>query len=364
MLLLLLEVIALHMARYYVACISSEIFIVKLEEQLKREIRGFGYAYNTEKAYLQNYRKFVGFTKNKYGSYRHPKDLTKHDVADFLTHLAADKNLAADTQRVALSSIKFLYDKVLELDIGIVDFTRSAKAKKLPVVMTFRETEAMLGQFRGIQSLQSSIMYGCGLRVSDCLRLRVKDLDFDSNTIQINDSKGNKNRLLMMPQAIKQDLQHHVDFVRTVFDEDRSNDLPGVWVPTAIDEKAPSWGKSWGWFWLFPAKKISKDPRAAKLRRHHLKPDSYAPAMKAAKDRLGITKEVVPHTWRHSFATHMLLQGCDLRTLQRLLGHASLKTTEIYLHVVETMSERLVSPLDRLEQFVKTEHQTDSDVVS
>jgi len=358
MLLLLLEVIALSLARYYVACISTVRFVVKLEEQLKREIRGVGYAFNTEKAYLQNYRKFVQFTKNKYGGYRHPKDLTKRDVADFLTHLAADKNLAADTQRVALSSIKFLYDQVLGLDIGIINFTRSTKPRKLPVVMNFRETEAMLAQFRGLQSLQSSIMYGCGLRISDCLRLRVKDLDFDSNTIQINDSKGNKNRLLMMPQTIKKDLQRHVDAVRVVFDEDRRDDLPGVWLPTSIDKKAPSWGKSWGWFWLFPAQKISKDPRASKLRRHHLKRDSYAPAMKAAKNRLGMTKEVVPHTWRHSFATHMLLQGCDVRTLQRLLGHASMKTTEIYLHVIEAMSERLVSPLDRLEQFVSTERQS------
>ena len=326
---------------------------MKLEEQLRREIISAGYAYNTEKAYLQNYRKFIQFAKKKYGDYRHPRELNKYDVADFLTHLAADKNLAADTQRVALSAVKFLYDKVLDLDIGIVEFTLSTKPKKLPVVMTFRETEAMLGQFYGVRKLQSAIMYGCGLRISDCLRLRVKDLDFGGNSVQINDSKGNKNRLLMMPQSIKHDLQEHVESIRSAYDQDRKDNLPGVWMPSAIEKKAPEWGTSWGWFWLFPAPKISVDPRARLPRRHHLKRDFYAPEMKAAKNRLGITKEVVPHAWRHSFATHMLLQGCDLRTLQRLLGHSSIKTTEIYLHVIEVMSEQLVSPLDRLKEFAR-----------
>lgn len=198
-------------------------------------------------------------------------------------------------------------------------------------------------------------MYGCGLRISDCLRLRVKDLDFSGNTIQFNDSKGCKNRLLMMPRSIKRLLQNRLDEVRQLYDADRLNDIPGVWTPTAIDQKAPAWGTSWGWYWLFPASKLSMDPRAKLVRRHHLKRDFYAPTLKAAKNRLGFTKEIVPHTWRHSFATHMLLQGCDLRTLQRLLGHASIKTTEIYLHVIEAMSKKMVSPLDCLDRWCEAE---------
>ena len=330
---------------------------MKLEEQLRRKIRGVGLSYNTEKSYVQNYHKFNQFVKQEYGEFRHPRELGKPDVENFLTHLAADKQVAPDTQRVALASLKFLFDKVLEKDIGVVAFQLSTKARKLPVVMTFDETERMLKQFHGWRRLQSHIMYGCGLRISDCLRLRVKDLDFDGNTIQINDSKGNKNRLLMMPRSAKQQLKNQLDEIRGFYESDRHEDLPGVWVPDAIDKKAPSWATSWGWFWLFPATKLAKDPRANVVRRHHLKRDYYAPAMKAAKERLGMTKEIVPHTWRHSFATHMLMQGCDLRTLQRLLGHASLKTTEIYLHVIEVMADNLVSPLDRLAGFADSERQ-------
>lgn len=328
---------------------------MKLEERLKREIRGAGHAYNTEKSYVTNYRKFLQFTKAKYGQYRHPETLGKPDVEEFLTDLAAEQNLAPDTQRVALSAIKFLYQQVLKKDIGELQFKLSTRQRKLPVVMSFEETQAMLRQFHGLRRLQSDIMYGCGLRISDCLRLRVKDLDFSGNTIQINDSKGNKNRLLMMPQAIKETLKQRLEEVRQLYDQDRSDDVPGVWTPTAIDKKAPEWGKSWSWYWLFPATKLSADPRAKVVRRHHLKRDFYAPTMKAAKARLGFTKEIVPHTWRHSFATHMLLQGCDIRTLQRLLGHASIKTTEIYLHVIEAMSNKIVSPLDRLDYFARVE---------
>ncbi len=331
---------------------------MRLEDQLRRAIQRAGHAYNTEKSYVQYYLQFLQFIKSKYGQFRHPVELNKQDVEDFLTYLAADKNLAPDTQRVALSALKFLYQQVLKQDIGFLDFTMSTKPKKLPVVMTFEETAVMLDQFHGVKRLQSEIMYGCGLRISDCLRLRVKDLDFSGNTIQINDSKGCKNRLLMMPQAIKRVLQDHLDQIRPIYDADRGKDVPGVWMPTALNEKAPSWSTSWGWSWFFPASKLSLDPRATVVRRHHLKRDSYAPSMKAAKNRLGFTKEIVPHTWRHSFATHMLLQGCDLRTLQRLLGHASIKTTEIYLHVIEAMSKKMVSPLDCLQRWCEAESGT------
>ena len=275
---------------------------MKLEDQLRRSIQRAGHSYNTEKSYVQNYNGFLRFIKAKYGQFRHPSELGKHDVEGFLTHLAADRNLAPDTQRVALSALKFLYQNVLDQDIGLVDFTMSTKPKKLPVVMTFVETAKMLAQFHGLKRLQSDIMYGCGLRISDCLRLRVKDLDFSGNTIQINDSKGCKNRLLMMPQAIKRALENRLEEIRQVYDADRRNDVPGVWMPTALEEKAPVWGTSWGWFWLFPASKLSLDPRANVVRRHHLKRDFYAPSIKAAKNRLGFTKEVVPHTWRQAYS--------------------------------------------------------------
>ena len=158
-----------------------------------------------------------------------------------------------------------------------------------------------------------------------------------------------------MPRQMKKSLQERLQEIRVFYERDRANDVPGVWMPTALDRKAPAWGKEWGWFWVFPSDKLSADPRAGVLRRHHLGRDSYAKRLAEVKQRLGIAKAIVPHTWRHSFATHMLLQGCDLRTLQRLMGHASIKTTEIYLHVIEAMSSKLVSPLDRLQHFVDAE---------
>ena len=280
-------------------------------------------------------------------------------MQNYLTHLAADKNISPDTQRVHLSALKFLYEKVLEVELGELSFTMATGERKLPVVMTFKETASLLVEFSGTAKLQSELMYGCGLRISDCLRLRVKDLDFGNNTIQINNSKGEKNRILMMPKRIKKDLQEHLSQIRRLYDIDRHQKSPGVWVPYALDKKAPNWARTWAWYWLFPAAKLSIDPRGNVIRRHHVTRNSYAQRLCKAKDNLGFTKQIVPHTWRHSFATHMLLQGCDLRTLQRLLGHASIKTTEIYLHVIESMSEKLVSPLDRLDVFSQEDQRFD-----
>ena len=329
---------------------------IKLEEMIRRRIRQFGYAYNTEKAYVSIYLQFVHYVKRQFGEFCHPETLSKTDVQNYLTHLAADRKISPDTQRVHFSALKFLYEQVLEIELGELNFTLATGERKLPVVMTFKETAAVLREFSGVYKLQSELMYGCGLRISDCLRLRVKDLDLGNNTIQINNSKGEKNRILMMPQRIKQDLQNHLERVRHLYDTDRKQDTPGVWMPYALEEKAPKWGVAWGWYWLFPAEKLAVDPRGNAVRRHHVTRNPYAERFSKVKKKLGITKQIVPHTWRHSFATHMLLQGCDLRTLQRLLGHSSIKTTEIYLHVIESMSEKLVSPLDRLASFSKNEN--------
>ena len=198
-------------------------------------------------------------------------------------------------------------------------------------------------------------MYGCGLRISDCLRIRIKDLDLATNTLQINDSKGGKNRLLKLPASTQDSIKQQIDFAREWHERDRGADFNGVYVPNAMERKQKNLGKSWQWFWLFPASSVAHCPRTGLLRRHHLGRHVYMERFRDAKRKLGLSKAVVPHTWRHSFATHMLLQGCDLRTLQRLLGHATLKTTEIYLHVVEAMSERIVSPLDDLERQVAIE---------
>ena len=328
---------------------------MKIEEQLRRKLRQVGHKYNTEKSYVQKYHQFIQFAKRKHGTYRHPAELKKSEIESFLTYLAADRLVSVDTQRAAQSALKFLYEQVLEIDLGELNYAPGKKSNKLPVVMSFEETELLLSHFSGVHLLQSKIMYGCGLRISDCFRLRVKDLDFDNSSVQVNDSKGGKSRLLMMPKTIRATLRDQLSKARTLYDEDRAKDMAGVWMPTALESKAPAWGKSWDWFWVFPAAKMALDPRTGRLRRHHVTRDGYGKKFKQIKAELGISKQIVPHTWRHSFATHMLLQGCDLRTLQRLLGHASIQTTEIYLHVIEAMSEKLTSPLDRLEQFVSKE---------
>lgn len=328
---------------------------MKLEEQLRRKVRQLGHAYNTERAYVSWYHDFIEFSRDDDGNYVHPERIGKPGIEAFLSYLANERNVAPDTQRVALSAIKFLYLHILDKELGRLDFCPSTKDRKIPVVMSFQETTSLMQLHHGLARLHAEIMYGCGLRISDCLKLRIKDLDFSNSTVQINDSKGNKNRLLMMPERLKDSLKEQVERTREIYNADRSSDMPGVHLPTAIERKAPAWAISWEWYWLFPASKISKDPRAPVLRRHHQKRHIYSKPFETALARAKIEKAIVPHTWRHSFATHLLLQGCDLRTLQRLMGHASIKTTEIYLHVIEAMSNKIVSPLDRLEQFAAEE---------
>lgn len=260
---------------------------MKLEEKLRRKLREVGHAYNTETSYVKYYDQFVEFLKSKRGEYVHPMGAGKPELSEFLTYLAVDRNNAPDTQRVAGSALKFLYEQVLEIEIGFIEYKVSKNAPKLPVVMSFQETAAMLKEMRGLQRWQSDIMYGCGLRISDCLRLRVKDFDFANGTVQINDSKGKKNRLLMMPRTIKSALQDRLDRIRIVCDQDREHNVSGVWMPGALEQKTPAWGTSWDWFWMFPASNLSTDPRSGVWRRHHQSREAYAPYMKEAKHRLG-----------------------------------------------------------------------------
>ncbi len=324
---------------------------MKLEERLRRTVRAKGHAYNTEKAYVMRYRQFVQFVRQRRNRYIHPAELEPQLVADFLSWLANEKNVSPSTQRSALCAIKFLYSQVLGIELGELQYATARPCQKLPVVLTFGETRELLAQFSGIGRLQSELMYGCGLRISDCLSIRVKDIDFGAGTIQVNQSKGGKNRLLMLPESARTGLRQQLAFARSLFEHDKNEGMSGVQLPNALEKKASSWAKQWDWFWLFPAEQLSKDPRSGAIRRHHVGRNPYSKLFRRAKQRAKVGKAIVPHTWRHSFATHMLLQGCDMRTLQRLMGHGSIKTTELYLHVVETMGGRSKSPLDRLDEF-------------
>ena len=332
-------------------------WFVKLHEKMAQLIRAKGYALNTERAYLMRYHQFVNFIKDRNGRYIHPKDLSAKDVEAFLSWLSNEKQVAPATQRGALSAIRFLYEEVMKLELGELNFAAARKRKKLPVVLTFQETQRLLNCFHGIGRLQSELMYGCGLRISDCLKLRVKDFDLNSKTLTINNSKGGKNRMLMLPESLLKSLRAHFESLRSLHERDQFSGNVRVSMPNALSAKAPAWASTWEWFWLFPASGLSRDPRSGQLLRHHEGRNVYARKFKLNKVRSGIEKALVPHSWRHSFATHMLLQGCDLRTLQRLMGHGSLQTTEIYLHVVETMSNRLKSPLDRLGDYVLQERE-------
>ena len=330
---------------------------MKLQEQMAELIRTKGYALNTERSYLMRYHQYVKFIKDKYGRYIHPKELSGRDVEAFLSWLSNEKHVAPATQRGALSAIRFLYEEVLNLELGELNFAAAKKRKKLPAVLSFQETRRLLDCFHGVSRLQSELMYGCGLRISDCLKLRIKDFDLISKTLTVHGSKGGKSRILKLPESLLESLRIQFESLRTRHECDQRSGGVRVSMPYALSAKAPAWASSWEWFWLFPASKLSRDPRSGHMLRHHEGRNVYARKFELAKCRSEIQKAIVPHTWRHSFATHMLLQGCDLRTLQRLMGHGSLQTTEIYLHVVETMSNRLTSPLDRLEDFVLQERE-------
>lgn len=336
---------------------------MKLEEQLIQMIRTKGYALNTEKAYVMRYRQFVQFIRQRYGTYTHPKELSEQDIEAFLSHLSNQKDVAPSTQRSALSAIRFLYEEVMRIELGELKFAVARKRQKLPVVLSFRETQQLLRCFTGRSRLQSELMYGCGLRISDCVSLRIKDFDLKSQTLNISQSKGGKSRILMLPSSLMSGLKNQMEYARRIHEHDSQPGGIRVSMPYALHKKAPTWSTQWQWFWLFPASDLSRDPRTGKMLRHHEGRDVYRRKFNLAKSRSGIEKAIVPHTWRHSFATHMLLQGCDLRTLQRLMGHSSLQTTEIYLHVVDAMSSRLTSPLDLLGEFAEQEPE-ENEVVS
>jgi len=301
------------------------------------------------------YHQFVQFAKDRYGKYVHPKELSSKDVEAYLSFLSNQRDVAPATQRSALSAIRFLYEEVLGQELGELKFAAARDRKKIPVVLSFSETKRLLDCFTGVARLQSELMYGCGLRISDCMKLRIKDLDLKSRTLSVNQSKGGKSRILMLPNSLLENLEKRVAYVANIHKRDQSRGGIRVSMPHVLGEKAPAWANSWGWFWLFPAADVSKDPRSGKVLRHHEGVGVYRRKFKVARSRSGIRKALVPHSWRHSFATHMLLQGCDLRTLQRLMGHSSLQTTEIYLHVVDAMSKQLTSPLDRLGDFAEQE---------
>ena len=316
----------------------------KLLDQVRNAIRIRHYSLRTEETYVYWIRWFVRFN-----GLRHPRDMGAREVTAFLTHLAVERDVAAATQQQALSALLFLYKQVLEIELPwLNDIVRPKKPVRLPTVLNEREVECVLSLMSGVHGLMTKLIYGAGLRLSECLRLRIKDVDFDRLEVVVRDGKGAKDRVTMLPARMVSPLREHLVSSRYVFDADRVAQRPGVYLPHALERKYPEAGKSWAWFWFFPAERLSVDPRSGVERRHHVHEKGLQRALKAAVAQAGVCKPVSVHTLRHSFATHVLQAGYDIRTVQELLGHSDVSTTMIYTHVLNRGGRGVASPLDRL----------------
>jgi len=311
-------------------------------EDMRKMLRLMHRSYRTEKAYIGWVRRFYRFLGGE-----SPYGLESSHVKDFMTHLAVEKKIAASTQNQAFNAVLFLFRHTLNKDLGdIADAIRAKRTRRLPVVLTRSEIDRLLNAMRGTNLLMARTIYGCGLRLAECVNLRVKDIDFEREAVTVRAGKGDKDRETVLPSSLRQDLKNHLEKVRSLYEMDREKDAKGVMMPGALEKKYPNAGKEWGWYWVFPSHKDSRDPRTAILRRHHIYPDNLRRAIKSAREKAAINKQVTVHTLRHSFATHLLENGYDIRTIQDLLGHSDLRTTMIYTHVVSKNRHGVVSPLD------------------
>jgi integron integrase len=312
-----------------------------LLEQVRTAIRVRHYSIRTEQAYLEWVRRFI-----LYHGKRHPVELGETEVSGFLSYLAVNRNVAASTQNQALNALVFLYRNVLGRPLGnTIDGVRARKPKRLPVVLTQGEIRELLRHLDGSHWLPACLLYGSGLRLMECLRLRVKDLDFDHRAILVRQGKGAKDRVVTLPNEIIQPLQRHLEAVRNTHETDLKDGFGKVYLPHALARKYPNAASEWGWQYVFPALKRSIDSRSGIERRHHLDESSLQKAVKAAVRKAGIHKPASCHSLRHSFATHLLERGMDIRTVQEQMGHKDVRTTQIYTHVLQRGGNAVVSPL-------------------
>lgn len=318
---------------------------LKLIDQVRQVMRYHHYQYRTEQTYCNWITRYIKF----HNCLIHPREMGKLEIESFLSHLASERKVSVSTQRQALNAIVFLYTKVLELpvaeDIGHV---RAKKQSRPPVVLTKNEVKLIFSWMKGDHLLMSNLLYGCGLRLMECIRLRIQDLDFGHSLVYIRDAKGSKDRVVPLPVAVKDELQFRVKKVKTIHDQDLLQGFGKVYIPEALSRKYQNAAQEFRWQYVFPAKKLSSDPRSGIQRRHHVLESGLQKAVKIAVDRAGITKRASCHTFRHSFATHMLENGVNIRIVQELMGHADVKTTEIYTHVMEKDISVISSPLDLL----------------
>ncbi|HNX76744.1 MAG TPA: integron integrase [Candidatus Rifleibacterium sp.] len=316
----------------------------ELLERLKNTIRTMHYSTRTEKAYLDWASRFMYFhmtaDQNK---------LNPNQISEFLEFLAIERRVAASTQNQALNALAYFFNNVLGIDIADkLGFARAKRPQRLPTVLTREEVKALLARLNGIYALLAGITYGTGVRLMECLRLRVKDIDFAGNSITVREGKGAKDRIVPLPTKYKDALQEQLQITRTIHQQDLENGLGETSLPDALDRKYPSAAKEWPWQYAFPSDRLSVDPRSNKVRRHHIHENSFQKAVKKAVQDAGLHSGVSVHTLRHSFATHLLEAGYDIRTVQELLGHSDVSTTMIYTHVLNRPGVKVRSPADDL----------------
>ena len=317
---------------------------LRLMDQVREVLRFHHYAYNTEKSYVSWILQYIRFN-NK----RHPKDMGKFEVESFLSHLALNRGVSASTQNQAFNAIVFLYKQVLIMDFDLdIRASRARKTKRLPVVLSRKEVADIINQLSGVSKLLTQLMYGCGLRSLEVIRLRVHDIDFSQKKIVIRAAKGNKDRVTFLPDNLVSLLTEQIIRVEGIHKNDLDKGFGEVFLPGALARKYVNASKSLGWQYLFPSTTISKDPRSGKAMRHHLHKSAMQKSIAQVIKKLGMEKRVTPHVFRHSFATHMLEDGANIRMVQTLLGHKDVKTTEIYTHVMSTQFDSVQSPLDTL----------------
>jgi integron integrase len=314
----------------------------KLLDQIRNKLRVKHYAIRTEEQYLHWIKRFILF----HGK-RHPKDMGAAQIEAFLTNLAVAGKVSASTQNQAKSALLFMYREVFEQTLPWLDNVTQARVpKRLPVVLTVKEVQAVLAELTGTHKLIAGLLYGAGLRLMEAIRLRVKDVEFARGEIIVRDGKGGKDRVTMLPEAVAPPLKLHLARVKALHNQDLAEGFGEVYLPFALDKKYPNAGIEWGWQYIFPSINLSADPRSGKTRRHHLDEKGVQRAMRQAVATIGITKPATPHTLRHSFATHLLQSGYDIRTVQELLGHSDVSTTMIYTHVLNKGGKGVKSPLD------------------
>lgn len=314
----------------------------RLLDQVKKAIQVRHYSIRTEQAYVHWVKNYIYFHNKK-----HPKDMGDAEITAFLSHLASKKKVSASTQNQALNALVFLYRKVLDIDVGVFkDLVRAKQPKRLPVVLSHDEALDVLSHIDGVNRVMAGLLYGSGLRLMECVRLRIKDVDFKYKHITIRNGKGNKDRVTLLPETLIESLKEMINRAKNIHQFDLSEGFGEVYLPYALARKYPNAPKETGWQYIFPASQRAQDPRSDKIRRHHISESVLQKAVKSAVRKTNIIKPASCHTFRHSFATRLLTKGSDIRTVQELLGHANVKTTEIYTHVLNINKRGVLSPID------------------